>query len=145
MVLQSNTEHVYHRSPYFLRDIKIQALDRFGKRIGFMKMVANITNANGEFLPGATALAYSYHLRYTLRHYIYNTPQDLQSSSTRCKSECPRVASTTNLLTDIRQLKIEVEKMEKRVHCNKQKQEAILFRRTWITRVLEICKNRYEY
>ncbi|PVH82465.1 hypothetical protein DL98DRAFT_513903 [Cadophora sp. DSE1049] len=56
MALQSNPEHVYHKSPYVLRDIKIQALDRFGKRIGFMKIVANITNSEGEFLPGAIFL-----------------------------------------------------------------------------------------
>ncbi|KAH6712269.1 NUDIX family hydrolase-like protein [Leptodontidium sp. MPI-SDFR-AT-0119] len=56
MALQNNPKHVYYNSPYVLRDIKIQAIDRFGKRIGFMKIVANITNSKGEFLPGAIFL-----------------------------------------------------------------------------------------
>ncbi|KAH7309281.1 NUDIX family hydrolase-like protein [Rhexocercosporidium sp. MPI-PUGE-AT-0058] len=56
MALQSNPEHIYYKSPFVLRDIKIQAIDRFGKRIGFMKIVANITNSEGDFLPGAIFL-----------------------------------------------------------------------------------------
>lgn len=56
MALQTNPKHTFHQSPYVLRDIKIQAVDRFGKRIGFMKVVANITNSEGEYLPGAIFL-----------------------------------------------------------------------------------------
>lgn len=56
MALQDNPKHVYHKCPYVLRDIKIQSIDRFGKRIGFMKIVAKITNSEGEFLPGAIFL-----------------------------------------------------------------------------------------
>ncbi|KAK2624716.1 hypothetical protein QTJ16_005909 [Diplocarpon rosae] len=56
MALQSNPKHTFHNSPYVLRDIRIQAIDRFGKRIGFMKIVANITNSEGESLPGAILL-----------------------------------------------------------------------------------------
>jgi ADP-sugar diphosphatase len=56
MSLQSNPSHEYHKSPYVLRDIRIQSVDRFGKRIGFLKLVANITNSEGEFLPGAIFL-----------------------------------------------------------------------------------------
>ncbi|KAJ5054482.1 uncharacterized protein L3040_000756 [Drepanopeziza brunnea f. sp. 'multigermtubi'] len=56
MALQRSPQHTYHSSPYVLRDIKIQAIDRFGKRIGFMKIVANITNSSGESLPGAIFL-----------------------------------------------------------------------------------------
>jgi ADP-sugar diphosphatase len=56
MALQNSPSHEYHKSPYVLRDIKIQAIDRFGKRIGFLKLVANITNSEGDFLPGAIFL-----------------------------------------------------------------------------------------
>lgn len=56
MALQSNPSHEYHKSPYVLRDIKIQAMDRFGKRIGFLKLVATITNSEGEQMPGAIFL-----------------------------------------------------------------------------------------
>ncbi|PMD31211.1 NUDIX family hydrolase-like protein [Hyaloscypha variabilis F] len=56
LALQSNPSHEYHKSPYALRDIKIQAIDRFGKRIGFLKLVATITNAEGDFLPGSMFL-----------------------------------------------------------------------------------------
>ncbi|KAL2064218.1 hypothetical protein VTL71DRAFT_4712 [Oculimacula yallundae] len=54
--LQGNPSHVYHKYPYVLRDINIQSIDRFGKRIGFMKIAANITNTENESLPGAILL-----------------------------------------------------------------------------------------
>ncbi|KAI6716148.1 NUDIX family hydrolase [Marssonina coronariae] len=56
MALQNKPKHIFHGSPYVLRDIRIQAIDRFGERIGFMKIVANITNSRGESLPGAIFL-----------------------------------------------------------------------------------------
>ncbi|KAE9381830.1 hypothetical protein N431DRAFT_14755 [Stipitochalara longipes BDJ] len=56
LALQGSPSHEYYKSPYLLRDIKIQAVDRFGKRIGFLKLVANITNSEGDFLPGSIFL-----------------------------------------------------------------------------------------
>lgn len=54
---QSQTEHTFHASPYKLRKIDVQAVDHFGGgRIGFIKLKAEITNDNGEYLPGAVFL-----------------------------------------------------------------------------------------
>jgi ADP-sugar diphosphatase len=52
----SNPSHEFHKSPYSLKHIQIQAIDRFGPRIGFMKIHATVTNKDGEFLPGAIFL-----------------------------------------------------------------------------------------
>jgi ADP-sugar diphosphatase len=52
----SDEKHEFHKSPYALREIKIQAIDRFGKRLGFVKLVATITNSEGDFLPGSVFL-----------------------------------------------------------------------------------------
>jgi len=53
---ESNKDHPFHSKPYKLRSIDIQAIDRFGDRIGFMKLFAKITNDDGELLPGAMFL-----------------------------------------------------------------------------------------
>ncbi|KAK0121915.1 hypothetical protein ONS95_010191 [Cadophora gregata] len=76
LALQEIPGHVYHTSPYYLRDIKIQALDRFGKRIGFMKIVAHITNSEGEFLPGAIFLRGA-----SVGMLVLLQPDDLPASS----------------------------------------------------------------
>jgi hypothetical protein len=54
----SNPSHEFHKSPYVLRAIHIQAIDRFGKRLGFIKLAATITNSEreSESLPGAVLL-----------------------------------------------------------------------------------------
>lgn len=55
--LQSKPNHEFNKSPYALRQITIQSVDWFGsgdnKRLGFVKFQAEITNDNGEHLPGA--------------------------------------------------------------------------------------------
>ncbi|KAL1865644.1 hypothetical protein VTK73DRAFT_5118 [Phialemonium thermophilum] len=52
-----NAQHPFHRDPYALRSIRIQAYDRFGGgRLGFVKLAANVSNAAGESLPGAVFL-----------------------------------------------------------------------------------------
>jgi ADP-sugar diphosphatase len=55
--LQSNPTHEFNKSPYKLREITLQSVDWFGsgdkKRLGFVKFQAQITNDNGEYLPGA--------------------------------------------------------------------------------------------
>lgn len=55
--LQSNPTHEFSKSPYILREITLQSVDWFGsgdkKRLGFVKFQAQITNDNGEYLPGA--------------------------------------------------------------------------------------------
>ncbi|KAE9365249.1 hypothetical protein N431DRAFT_446928 [Stipitochalara longipes BDJ] len=53
---KSNPSHEFHKSPYSLKHIQIQAIDRFGPRIGFMKIHATVANSEGEFLPGAIFL-----------------------------------------------------------------------------------------
>ncbi|RAL64859.1 hypothetical protein DID88_001455 [Monilinia fructigena] len=52
LALQASSEHPFHSDPYRLRSIKIQAVDRWGKRIGFIKISSKITNEAGESLPG---------------------------------------------------------------------------------------------
>jgi 8-oxo-dGTP pyrophosphatase MutT (NUDIX family) len=52
----NDSKHEFHKSPYELREIKIQAIDRFGKRLGFVKLIATITNSDGESLPGSVFL-----------------------------------------------------------------------------------------
>jgi ADP-sugar diphosphatase len=55
--LQSKSNHEFNKSPYKLREIIVQSVDWFGsgekKRLGFVKFQAQITNDNGEHLPGA--------------------------------------------------------------------------------------------
>lgn len=51
---QQNKSHTFHSAPYKLRDIDIQSVDFFGgKRIGFIKLKAEVSNDNGERLPGS--------------------------------------------------------------------------------------------
>ncbi|KAI1181271.1 hypothetical protein F4777DRAFT_526659 [Nemania sp. FL0916] len=53
----SNTQHPFHSDPYALQSITVQAYDLFGgKRVGFLKIQAQVTNAAGESLPGAVFL-----------------------------------------------------------------------------------------
>jgi ADP-sugar diphosphatase len=57
LFLQSKPNHEFNKSPYKLREIIVQSVDWFGsgekKRLGFVKFQAQITNDNGEHLPGA--------------------------------------------------------------------------------------------
>ncbi|KIW00658.1 uncharacterized protein PV09_07845 [Verruconis gallopava] len=54
---QNSENHAFNKAPYALRSIEIQAVDMFGhNRIGFIKFKANVTNDEGEFLPGAVFL-----------------------------------------------------------------------------------------
>ena len=55
--LQQNRSHTFNASPYQLRSVKIQSVDFFGgKRIGFIKLSAEISNDNEEKLPGSVFL-----------------------------------------------------------------------------------------
>ena len=55
--IQKNKSHTFHSAPYKLRKIDIQAVDYFGgERIGFIKLKAEISNDNGEKLPGSVFL-----------------------------------------------------------------------------------------
>lgn len=54
---QSNPSHEFHDDPYVLRQIDIQAVDRFGGgRLGFVKLKADVSNGRGEKLPGSVFL-----------------------------------------------------------------------------------------
>ncbi|MCJ1307630.1 hypothetical protein MMC25_001277 [Agyrium rufum] len=55
---QAKSEHTSHASPYKLRNIDVQAVDRFGggKKLGFIKLKAEISNDEGEKLPGSVFL-----------------------------------------------------------------------------------------
>ncbi|KAI1436403.1 hypothetical protein GGR50DRAFT_686446 [Xylaria sp. CBS 124048] len=53
----SNPNHPFRNDPYALRSITIQSYDLFGgKRVGFLKLQAKVTNSTGESLPGAVFL-----------------------------------------------------------------------------------------
>ena len=54
---QDIKSHTFHSSPYKLRRINIQAVDFFGGgRIGFLKLKAEVSNDDGEKLPGSVFL-----------------------------------------------------------------------------------------
>ena len=51
---RSSKSHPFHKSPYALKSIDIQAVDFFSSsRLGFLKLKAHITNDQGEHLPGS--------------------------------------------------------------------------------------------
>ncbi|KAL2053720.1 hypothetical protein ABVK25_006024 [Lepraria finkii] len=54
---QQNKTHTFHSSPYKLRKIDIQSVDFFsGQRIGFIKLKTEVSNDDGEKLPGSVFL-----------------------------------------------------------------------------------------
>lgn len=55
--IQKHKTHTFHSAPYKLRKIDIQAVDHFGGgRIGFIKLKAEVSNDEGEKLPGSVFL-----------------------------------------------------------------------------------------
>jgi ADP-sugar diphosphatase len=48
--------HAFHKAPYTLRSITILSVSRFGTRIGFVKLIAEIKNVYNEALPGIAFL-----------------------------------------------------------------------------------------
>ncbi|KAF2420290.1 ADP-sugar diphosphatase [Tothia fuscella] len=53
LATQISAEHTFHTSPYRLRKIEVQVVDYFGKgRIGFLKLQTDVSNDDGEKLPG---------------------------------------------------------------------------------------------
>ncbi|KAI4282060.1 MAG: hypothetical protein L6R38_003209 [Xanthoria sp. 2 TBL-2021] len=54
---QQDPSHAFNPAPYKLRKIDVQSVDFFGgKRLGFLKLKADISNDNGEKLPGSVFL-----------------------------------------------------------------------------------------
>jgi hypothetical protein len=54
---QEHPTHEFHSDPYVLRKIDIQSVDRFGGgRLGFIKLKADVSNSQGETLPGSVFL-----------------------------------------------------------------------------------------
>lgn len=57
LATQANKDHTFHNAPYKLRKIDIQTVDFFGgERIGFIKLKAEVSNDNGEKIPGSVFL-----------------------------------------------------------------------------------------
>ncbi|EXJ62955.1 hypothetical protein A1O7_03399 [Cladophialophora yegresii CBS 114405] len=51
---RSSSTHPFHNSPYSLKSIEIQSFDLFsGQRLGFLKLKAQVSNDDGEHLPGS--------------------------------------------------------------------------------------------
>ncbi|KAJ5238921.1 hypothetical protein N7468_003540 [Penicillium chermesinum] len=54
---QKRPTHEFHADPFQLRSIDIQSIDRFsGGRLGFVKLKADVSNSQGEKLPGSIFL-----------------------------------------------------------------------------------------
>ena len=54
---QQHKVYTFHSAPYMLRQISIQSVDFFGgQRVGFIKLKAEVSNDNGEKLPGSVFL-----------------------------------------------------------------------------------------
>ena len=70
---QQNRSHTFHSAPYKLRNIEIQSVDFFGgKRIGFIKLKAEVSNDKGEKLPGSVFVRY-FHSPYSASaHYLHS-------------------------------------------------------------------------
>ncbi|KAK1999785.1 NUDIX domain-containing protein [Colletotrichum falcatum] len=52
-----NKNHPFHQNPYQLRAITVQAFDMFGsRRVGFLKVTADVKNGAGEGLPASAFL-----------------------------------------------------------------------------------------
>lgn len=52
-----DSKHAFHNSPYELRKIEVQAIDFFGgARLGFVKLKAEVSNKEGEKIPGSVFL-----------------------------------------------------------------------------------------
>ena len=55
--LQKSPSHPFHEAPYSLRSITIQSVDFFGgKRLGFVKLKAEVKNEKEEHLSGSVFL-----------------------------------------------------------------------------------------
>lgn len=55
--LQTEASHPFHDDAYALRSVTVQSFDLFGgNRVGFLKLVASVTNTAGESLPAAALL-----------------------------------------------------------------------------------------
>jgi ADP-sugar diphosphatase len=60
---QTQADHPFREAPYKLKSVTIQSVDHFGKdkvtnkpKLGFVKLLADIRNAKGEYLPGISFL-----------------------------------------------------------------------------------------
>jgi ADP-sugar diphosphatase len=49
-------DHPFHKDPYVLKEIRVQSVDWFGNKIGFVKLRAVIENRLGKELPGVAFL-----------------------------------------------------------------------------------------
>ena len=55
--MQKSNSHVFHSAPYKLRNVDIQSVDFFGRgRLGFVKLKVDVSNDQGEKLPGSVFL-----------------------------------------------------------------------------------------
>lgn len=56
LALQARPDHPFRADPFQLRGITIDSYSRFGKRIGFLKLSAHVSNAADTRLPGVVFL-----------------------------------------------------------------------------------------
>ncbi|OCK82679.1 NUDIX family hydrolase [Lepidopterella palustris CBS 459.81] len=98
--LQSHPSHTFHASPYQLRHIDVQSVDWFGKRLGFVKIQAEVKNEKGEWLPGAVFLRGG-----SVGMLLILQPDDVQPGTEIDKHVLltvqPRIASGSLALTEL--------------------------------------------
>ncbi|KAF2015513.1 nudix hydrolase [Aaosphaeria arxii CBS 175.79] len=101
LALQERSDHTFHRDPYRLRQIDVQAADWFGpKHLGFVKLQAKITTDNGEWVPGAVFLRGG-----SVGMLIILQPDDIPEGSEKDKKVIltvqPRIAAGSLALAEI--------------------------------------------
>ncbi|KAI9810316.1 MAG: hypothetical protein M1826_003653 [Phylliscum demangeonii] len=78
---ETDAAHPFHAAPYRLRSIDVQAVDFFGgDRPGFVKLKADVTNDQGERLPGSVFLRGG-----SVGMLVILQPEDVPASSEREK------------------------------------------------------------
>ncbi|ETS84300.1 hypothetical protein PFICI_02325 [Pestalotiopsis fici W106-1] len=85
----TNPSHPFRAEPYALRQVTIQSFDLFGgKRVGFLKLQADVRNARDESLPGAIFLRGP-----SVAMLVLLVPDDVEAGSAR-EAEERRVVLT---------------------------------------------------
>jgi len=99
--LQAAKEHTFHASPYKLRKIDVQAVDYFGvERIGFIKLQAEVSNDEGEKLPGAVFLRGG-SVGMLLILQPDDVPQNTETDKHILLTVQPRIAAGSLALTEL--------------------------------------------
>ena len=79
---EKDKDHTFHPSPYKLRKIDVQSVDFFGGgKLGFVKLKAEVSNDDGEKLPGSVFLrggSVGMMVRYISAKLLHSLDQSVQ-------------------------------------------------------------------